>query len=245
MISFRGRVVLLDIEGTLSPLPFVRDVLFPYARREVAGFLRERLSKGRLDDVVRQMARDDGAASAEAWCPHPWDRTEAADWIAGRAVEWMDADRKWTGLKELQGLIWERGFQDGSLRAPVFPDVVAGLRRFRAAGLSTRIYSSGSIAAQKLLFGHTDAGDLCPLFDAHYDTTSGTKRAAESYRRIARDCGVEPGAILFLSDVGAELDAAAEAGLAVGWMVRPDNAPETGVRHPRATSLDQVEVAAA
>ena len=137
----------------------------------------------------------------------------------------MDGDVKATGLKELQGLIWQEGYAAGRLTSHVYPDVPPALRRWAEQGLDLRIFSSGSVAAQKVFFAHTDAGDLLPLFHGHYDTTTGPKREAESYRRIAADMKLPTSAILFLSDVVQELDAAAEAGCERPWSVRPGNAP--------------------
>ena len=127
---------------------------------------------------------------------------------------WMDVDAKETPLKTLQGLIWAEGYADGTLQGHVYPDAVAGLRRWHAAGLALYVFSSGSIAAQKLIFGHSVAGDLTPLFSGYFDTTTGPKRAAASYAKIADAIGLSVGEILFLSDTSAEITAARDAGMA-------------------------------
>jgi enolase-phosphatase E1 len=153
----------------------------------------------------------------------------------------MDGDVKATGLKQLQGLIWETGYRSGVLRSHVFPDVRAALSSWRAAGLELSVYSSGSVAAQRLFFQHTIEGDLSGSFRAHYDTTTGPKREPSSYRTIAADMGIAASEILFLSDVPQELDAARTAGMAAVLVERPSNAPVAAdVPHPRITFLGQI-----
>jgi enolase-phosphatase E1 len=218
------RGVLLDVEGTTSSVQFVYDVLFPYARRELADFLRRRWDEPAAAKARRMIAPDA-------------DR----DGLIAEVNRLMDGDVKATGLKELQGLIWQEGYDAGRLRSHVFADVAPALRRWKDAGLELRIFSSGSVAAQKVFFAHTDAGDLLGLFGGHYDTTTGPKREPESYRRIAADWGLPSDAILFLSDVTQELDAAAAAGMRTGLVVRPGNAAAPpGQPHPTFTSFDQI-----
>ncbi len=227
------RSVLLDIEGTTSSVAFVYDVLFPYARRELADFLRRRWDEPDTARACERIARDAGAPS-----PAEWTRER----VVAEALRLMDGDVKATGLKELQGLIWREGYDAGRLKSHVYPDVPPALRRWAEQGLDLRIYSSGSIGAQKVFFAHTDAGDLTGLFRGHYDTTTGPKRDSESYRRIAADVKMPPSAILFLSDVRQELDAAAEAGMRTGLVVRPGNAPvPPGHGHPAAADFGEVE----
>src|SRR5262249_52930599 len=158
-----------------------------------------------------------------------------ADVVCKEVTRLMDADAKATGLKQLQGLIWQRGFESGELKAHVFDDVPPALTAWNAAGKDVRIYSSGSVQAQKLFFGHTIAGNLLPQFRGHYDTTTGPKKEADSYRRIAADFKLPPSDILFLSDIVAELDAARAAGLKTALCIRPGNAPaqnSAGEPHP-------------
>jgi enolase-phosphatase E1 len=157
----------------------------------------------------------------------------------------MDADAKATGLKQLQGLIWRSGFESGELLAHVYDDVPPALTAWNAAGVDVRIYSSGSVEAQRLFFGHTIAGDLLLRFRGHYDTTTGPKRDAASYCKIAQQFALEPSEILFLSDVVAELDAARAAGMATGLVIRPGNAATTSssdAAHPTIENFAQVEV---
>lgn len=185
--------ILTDIEGTTSSISFVADVLFPYARERLASYC---------------------AAHAEEVAPILTDvqAIEPGDPI-GTMTRWIDEDRKITPLKTLQGLIWDAGFRDGAFKGHVYPDAVAGLRRWHAAGLKIYVFSSGSVAAQKLIFGFSEAGDLTPLFSGYFDTTTGPKREAIAYTRIAETIGLPPDAVLFLSDVSAETDAAKAAGM--------------------------------
>jgi enolase-phosphatase E1 len=157
-------------------------------------------------------------------------------------VHWlMDRDRKTTPLKSLQGKIWEEGYRKGELRSQVFEDVPPAFERWQKRGAPICIYSSGSVLAQKLLFGNTDAGDLTPFIKEYFDTNTGAKKDPESYRRIAERLRLEPSAILFVSDVTGELDAAAAAGLQTLLCVRPGNHPQPpGTPHPIIKTFDQV-----
>ena len=227
MIVFGGRGILLDVEGTTSSISFVYDVLFPFARRHVGDFLTRRAG----DPAVRAVA---ARLEAEATGGQPSAAADLADpavatRVALAALALMDRDAKVTPLKELQGMIWQGGFDSGELVAHVFDDVPAALADWTDAGLDVRIYSSGSIDAQKLFFAHTSSGDLTPHLRGHYDTTTGPKREAASYRAIAADMGLAPREILFVSDVGAELDAAREAGMATALAIRPGNRDPGGL----------------
>ena len=128
-------------------------------------------------------------------------------------LAWMDADAKVTELKDIQGRIWAAGYAAGELQGHVYPDATAALRRWHADGLTLAVFSSGSVPAQKLIFGHSDQGDLAPLFSGWFDTTTGPKREAMSYLMIADALGVSPADMLFLSDIMAEIDAAKAAGM--------------------------------
>jgi enolase-phosphatase E1 len=227
-------VVLLDIEGTTTPVDFVYGTLFPFARERVLGFLEER---GREDGVREDVARLRQEHAAGAGGAPPWEDSAAG--IAAYVRWLMDGDRKSTGLKALQGRIWQEGFEAGRLRGQVYPDVAPALARWRAQGRRAAVFSSGSVLAQKLLFASTPAGDLTRFLDAHFDTTTGPKAAPQSYARIAEALGTAPGAVLFLSDVVAELDAARQAGMATGLAVRGE-APAGGGGHPLVRSFDEV-----
>lgn len=219
------RGVLLDIEGTTSSISFVHDVMFPFVRARLSDFLRRRWHSTEMDTVREQMAKDDNQASWDAWLESRRVEPESAlEACQQRLIQWMDADAKLTGLKTLQGLIWDSGFQSGELRSHVYPDVLPAIQRWRKQGLDVRIYSSGSIAAQKLFFGHVaEHGNVLNLFSGHYDTTFGGKREANSYRAVANDWGLAPAEILFVSDLEPELTAASAAGLHVVASVRPGN----------------------
>lgn len=206
------RVVLTDIEGTTSSIGFVHDVLFPYARDRLAAFVEAHASAPEVASCLADAARE-GALEAAS-----------RDEIVGLLLRWIDEDRKARPLKTLQGLIWEAGYRDGSLVADVYDDALAALRRWHAEGRALYVYSSGSVHAQRLLFAHTAAGDLTPLFSGYFDTTVGGKREAASYRRIAEAIGAEPGDIVFLSDIEAELDAAREVGMETVWVQREERA---------------------
>jgi enolase-phosphatase E1 len=229
--------VLLDIEGTTTPVDFVVRVLFPDARERVLAFLEAHAFDPEVArDVggLREAHAIDAAAGRE---PPPWDGSAAA---AAAYARWLiDQDRKLTALKSLQGRIWADGYAAGRLHGPVYDDVPRALARWTAAGRRVAIFSSGSVLAQKLLFRHSDKGDLTPFLSAHFDTTTGPKGEAESYRRIAAELG-QPAAVgLFASDVVAELDAAREAGLSTVLVVRtPPGPPDSG--HRTVTSLDEV-----
>jgi enolase-phosphatase E1 len=223
VIVFDGAGILLDVEGTTSSISFVHDVLFGHAKRHVGDFIAARRHEPAVGELLA------GIAAAAGLAP---DATAAADAPARLtlvALDLMHRDVKDTSLKALQGMIWRAGFESGELVAHVFDDVPPALARWTDSGLDVRIYSSGSIEAQRLYFGHTAAGDLTGHLRGHYDTTTGPKRESDSYAAIAADMGLEPRRILFVSDVGAELDAARRAGMATALAVRPGNAAATSV----------------
>ena len=224
-LGIRG--VVLDIEGTTTPISFVYDVLFPYARANLRQFLETHGPTGLLAEVDRQLREEHATDVARGDAPPPL----PADVTSGNAVDlepyvvWlMDRDRKSPGLKLLQGLIWQRGFAEGSLRGELFPDVAPALERWRARSIDVAIYSSGSVLAQRLIFGHTPSGDLTPRISQFFDATIGPKRSADSYRHIASELHHPPSELLFLSDVHAELSAAKAAGFQTMLCVRPGNA---------------------
>lgn len=184
------KAVLLDIEGTTSSIAFVAEVLFPYARAHLADYVAANAEQ--VAPILAEVPGDDKVATL---------------------LGWIDADAKETPLKTLQGLVWERGYADGTLQGHVYPDTPDALRRWYTAGVAIFIYSSGSIAAQKLIFGRSIAGDLTPYLSGYFDTTTGPKRDVASYAKIAAATGFAPPEILFVSDMPAEVDAARAAGL--------------------------------
>ncbi len=242
MVQCTVQGILLDIEGTTSSISFVHEVLFPYARTHLVSFLQSNASPD-CGAACEQIAKEAGHASVDAWCKATG--KSAIDLVIGEVHRLMDGDVKSTGLKALQGMIWAQGYHDGSLVSHVYPEVIPQIRRWRAAGFDIRIYSSGSVAAQRLFFGHVkEHGDCLALFTGHYDTTIGSKKEAGSYRAIAQDWGIAPRAILFISDIAAELGAAFQAGFQVAASVRPGNAPlPAGTTVPQITSFEQLQIA--
>jgi enolase-phosphatase E1 len=218
VIVFGGQGILLDVEGTTSSIAFVYDVLFAYAKEHIAAFLQQHAT----DSAVAEAA---AALAAETGCSSSLDTAEGRSSLVLAALDLINRDIKSTPLKALQGMIWRAGFESGQLTAHVFDDVPPALEQWADSGLDVRIYSSGSIEAQKLFFGHTSFGDLTGHLRGHYDTTTGPKREQASYTAIAADMGLPPRQILFISDVGAELDAARAAGMATAAAIRPGNRP--------------------
>ncbi|HKT42342.1 MAG TPA: acireductone synthase [Rhodanobacteraceae bacterium] len=226
-----ARAVLTDIEGTTSSIAFVKDVLFPYAREHLPRFIETH-----RDDPVVARWLDATAREAGIDDPH-------SPRITDTLLRWIDEDRKATPLKALQGMIWKAGYEAGDYKAHVYPEVPAKLREWKARGLKLYVYSSGSVPAQKLFFGHTEAGDLAPLFDGWFDTEVGGKRERGSYLRIAEATGLAPPALLFLSDISTELDAARGAGVQVVQLCRPpERCPESRA-HPCVADFDAITIA--
>ena len=226
MIEVGGvSAVLTDIEGTTSAIAFVHDVLFPYARRHLPDHVRAHEGElaAILDDVRKEAGKDD----------------LDIDGVITTLLTWMDEDRKATPLKTLQGRIWRQGYEAGALKGHIYPDAVAGLQRWRAQGLKLYVYSSGSIEAQRLIFGHSDYGDLTPWFSGFFDTTSGGKLQSGSYTSIAVAMGFLPDRILFLSDNPGEIDAARRAGMKTVRLMR-DEPPTDGA----AAGFDRISIAA-
>ena len=243
IMTSRIRGILLDIEGTTSSVSFVYDVMFPFVRRELTPYLEVNWSDPQVAAACEQIAQDAGHDSFTAWTKTAGANDEASQrcLVIDEVIRLMDGDVKATGLKQLQGLIWESGFKSGELQAHVYDDVPPALRNWKQQGGDIRIYSSGSVQAQKLFFGHTIAGNLLPLVSGHYDTTTGPKKEAASYQQIARDFGISPQEILFISDVIAELDAARTAGMQTALALRPGNAPAAaGHGHRELRSFDEV-----
>lgn len=229
MTSPAIRAVVTDIEGTTTSIAFVAEVLFPYARARMRDFLTEHAGE---TEVAAQLAavRDTLGEPAA-----PLER------VAKVLVQWIDEDRKVTPLKTLQGLIWRAGYENGSLRGHLYPEVAACLRAWRGRGIRLNVYSSGSEAAQKLLFGYSEAGDLTPLFDHFFDTRIGGKREPASYQQIQRTLALPGGQILFLSDVVQELDAAAAAGFRTIALDRQHLGEVFGGHH-RVTDFAQIDI---
>ena len=212
--------------------------MFPYVRRELDSFLEQNWTQAELTTAVDMIADEAGHSSSPDWlASHPTSKDKRAA-VSSEVIRLMDADVKSTGLKLLQGQIWKSGFESGELKAHLYPDVLPSLQRWTDEGCDIRIYSSGSVQAQQLFFGHTVDGDLLSFFRGHYDTTSRPKRDAASYRKIAKDYAISARQITFYSDVPAELDAASQAGMSTYLVCRPGNAPvatKDHVKHERVT----------
>lgn len=234
--------VLLDIEGTTTPISFVHEVLFGFAREHLDDFLRAERDSPELRDVVQRLTTEHAEDVARGESP-PSREDEGPAWVAAYVRWLMDRDRKSPGLKLLQGRIWERGYRAGELRGQVFADVPDAIRRWHAGGIDIAIYSSGSELAQRRLFESTEHSDLTPFITAFFDTAVGAKISAGSYATIARALGRSPAGILFVSDVTAELSAARNAGLQVLLSLRSGNAVQPGGGEFEAVeSFDAIQV---
>ena len=215
--------ILLDIEGTTTPIRFVYEVLFPYARR--------RLETVHISDELIALLNSEHSRDVDA---PPWqDAAAYALWL-------MDRDRKSTALKELQGQIWQEGYRTGELHGEVFPDVPPALQLWHESGVDVRIFSSGSVLAQKLLFSSTPAGDLTRFLNGYYDTTTGPKTERASYERIAAAFEKPAANILFVSDVVGELDAASESGMQTLLCLRPGNHPQPAHAHATIATFEEI-----
>jgi enolase-phosphatase E1 len=224
--------ILTDIEGTTSSISFVKDVLFPYARERLPAYVVTHADKPEVRHWLHEAAQEAGLVSAS--------EQEIIDLL----IRWIDEDRKSTALKALQGMIWLDGYRDSDFRAHIYPDAARCLQRWAAAGIALYVYSSGSVAAQKLLFAHTGEGDLTPVFSGYFDTETGPKRVSGSYTRIAEAIGKEPAHILFLSDIVEELDAARAAGLRTVLVAR-SGTDTAGSAHPVVADFEAIDLASA
>ncbi|WP_083567044.1 acireductone synthase [Hyphomicrobium sp. CS1GBMeth3] len=223
-LRLEADAVLLDIEGTLSPISFVRDVLFAYSRERLLAFVDSHREDSAIGDILAQASRIDGGD----------------DPIAA-LQRWQDRDEKIPPLKKLQGMIWEDGYRSGAFQSPIFPDAIAALTRWSAEGLPLYIYSSGSTKAQLLFFAHSAEGDLRDLFSGYFDTDIGAKTEAASYAQIAGHIDVLPRRIVFFSDNAKELEAARIAGLAVVHVVKDETQPTPAF--PSVSDFADIDIA--
>lgn len=220
------RAIVTDIEGTTTDIRFVHQVLFPYARARLADFIprhAEDLEVLQALDALRQEINQPQAEIAT---------------LVDQLYVYMDKDVKSTALKTLQGIIWRTGYSAGDFHGHLYPDVPPVLTQWQAQGLKLYVYSSGSVEAQKLLFGHSDAGDLCPLFSGYFDTRVGAKREVASYQNIAQRLMLPASDILFLSDIRQELDAARQAGWRTCQLIRDE--ADTLSEHTQVNRFDQI-----
>lgn len=236
-MSFKA--ILLDIEGTTTPIDFVHKRLFPFARERVLKFVRDNFA--RLQEEIASLRAEHAKDLANGERLAPFDET-SAEAIAEYLIRLIDNDRKQTALKTIQGQIWRDGYESGVLRGEVFDDVLPAFVRWRAAGRKIAIFSSGSVTAQKLIFKYSSAGDLTEHISAYFDTTTGAKKEAESYRKIAASLDLTPAQILFVSDSAAELDAAFAAGMQTRFSLRLNNPPiDQPIAHETIYSLAEIK----
>jgi enolase-phosphatase E1 len=219
------RAVLTDIEGTTTSLAFVKEELFPYARRHLPEYVRTHAAE--IADIAAEINAAAGANGLST--------AETIDIL----LRWMDEDRKLTPLKRLQGMIWRSGYESGRLRGHVYQDAVQALRKWDAGGMKLYVYSSGSVEAQRLLFSHTSHGDLTPLFSGYFDTTIGSKLETRSYQDIAHSLSLAAREFVFLSDHPGETQAAAAAGMRTVLMAREQGSGSAGLT---ARSFDDIDL---
>jgi enolase-phosphatase E1 len=222
------KAIVTDIEGTTSSILFVKDVLFPYARTNLADYIRKHTDDPQIKPLLEDVCKEVGSELS-------------TEQIITQLIQWIDEDKKVTPLKSLQGMIWEAGYRQGDFKGHLYSDAAANLKAWKNEGLDLYIYSSGSVYAQKLLFGHTEYGDLTPLFSGYFDTHIGGKKEKESYDNIAGQLSIPANQLLFLSDIKEELDAAKAAGFQTIWLVR-DNAPDPQAEHRQVDSFNQIDV---
>lgn len=229
-IRRRAKAVLTDIEGTTGSIAFVHDVLFPFADANLDAYVERHAGEPHIQEILYEAARE--AELAPNDLPAILEQLHA----------WIASDTKITPLKTLQGYIWADGYADSEIKGHVYADAAEALHTWHDRGLCLFVYSSGSVAAQKLIFGHSIEGDLTPLFSGYFDTTTGPKREAASYRAIAGAIGANPGDVLFLSDNEAELDAARDAGMQTVQLARESDGTVPSTRHDVARSFLDLDV---
>lgn len=217
------KVILLDIEGTTTPIDFVYQILFPYARQHLQSYLATHWDEAQAD--LAQLQTEHAADVQQGLQPPVLDSSQLDSVVA--YLHWLMAqDRKSTPLKSLQGKVWETGYKSGELKSQMFADVPPAFAHWQRQAKRIAIFSSGSVLAQKLLFAYTECGDLSGFISGWFDTNIGAKREAESYHRIATALSCEPQAVTFISDVTAELAAAQAAGMQTFLALRPGNPPQ-------------------
>ena len=225
------RAIVTDIEGTTSSITFVKDVLFPYAAKHLPEFVRQHQDDTDVVKQLDQVANDTGLARDDL------------DGLIQQLLDWIAQDVKATPLKALQGLIWQTGYQQGDYQAHMYDDATVALREWHAQGLPLYVYSSGSVYAQKLFYGYSEAGNLLPLFSGHFDTSIGHKQETESYQAIQLFLDIPAEQLLFLSDIEAELDAARTAGFQTCHVLRDPADQPSESAHPAVRSFAEIQLA--
>lgn len=221
------KAIVTDIEGTTSSISFVHEVLFPYAREHLAKFVRAHAEDSEVVSHLNAVRLEAGADLS-------------LEDIIEQLLDWIAQDKKITSLKALQGMIWEAGYQNGDFTGHIHDDAVEYLRQWHAQGMRLYVFSSGSVKAQQLLFGFSDAGDLTSLFSGYFDTLIGNKRESVAYKAIASEIGLPAADILFLSDIKEELDAATSIGMQTVWLVR-DSEPDAIAAHSQVKDFSQIK----
>lgn len=220
------KAIVTDIEGTTTSIDFVHQTLFPYAKAHLRSFIRAQAGNEAVQKELAEIESLEG-------------RDLSLDEAADVLERWIAEDRKATPLKSLQGMVWRVGYERGELKGHVYADTPVALKKWHAQGLQLYVYSSGSVEAQKLIFGHTEYGDLTPLFSGYFDTRVGGKRDVSSYQSILEQIGLQGGEAIFLSDIGEELDAARAAGMYTCQLVR-DAKTQLAPMHEQVATLDAV-----
>ena len=220
------KAIVTDIEGTTTSLSFVKDILFPYARAHLAEFVSSHQIQAELQQIIAEVVKEVG-------------RELTLDEVIEQLIEWSDQDKKISPLKSVQGLLWEDGYRRGAFVGHLYPDVLPNLHQWHAKNIALYVYSSGSVYAQKLLFGHTVEGDVTSLFSGYFDTRIGAKRDLQAYVRIAEQLQCAPEQLLFLSDIKEELDPAKAAGFNTVWICR-DSVLNPNAEHVQVASFDEI-----
>ena len=222
------KAIVTDIEGTTSSISFVKEVLFPYAKQHMRAFITQHKNDEQVKTLLQDVNRTVG-------------RELTTEEQIRQLIKWIDEDKKITPLKAIQGLIWESGFKKGAYKGHMYKDAVKNLQKWSRQGIHLYIFSSGSVYAQKLIFGHTSYGDLTPLFEGYFDTTIGGKKEVFAYNQIIQTLKHNPSEILFLSDIQEELDAAGKAGMHTHWIIR-DGEIHSKAAHRQVKDFDHIHL---
>ncbi|GAB4527332.1 MAG: acireductone synthase [Pleurocapsa sp.] len=223
------KAIVTDIEGTTSSIDFVHQVLFPYSTKALPEYVRNHAQQEEIAPIIEQVKAEINQSDADL------------ETVINTLLTWIKEDKKITPLKTLQGFIWEDGFINNHFQGHLYEDAYQNLVKWYAAGIKLYVFSSGSVKAQKLLFGHSKYGDLTYLFQGYFDTNVGNKKSDAAYENIASAIALPPQEILFLSDVVAELDAAATAGYQTILLAR-NEAKENSKEHNVVSNFDDIKI---
>jgi len=223
------RAILTDIEGTTSSIAFVKEELFPYARDHLAEYIEANHDNPELQRHLMAAGREAGKSLESVG-------------LVEQLLKWIDQDRKITPLKAIQGMIWRDGYLRGDFKGHVYQDAADKLKEWHDRQIRLYVYSSGSVEAQKLIFGYSCCGDLTSLFSGYYDTRMGGKKETASYQAILGDIGLPAETVLFLSDADEELDAAMAAGMRTCQLLRAGDGAVPSGRHPQAADFTEIRL---